>query len=47
MWDWGSPIAWAVFLVGCGICAVLLGLGLKFVAVATGHLSQVQLPKRK
>jgi hypothetical protein len=46
MWDWGSPIAWAVFLLGAGGCAVLLGLGFQFMASAVHKLASVPVSKR-
>lgn len=42
MWDWGSPVAWAVFLVGAGLTAVLLGYSLHWVSRAVANF--VALP---
>lgn len=45
MWDWGSPVAWAVFLVGASGSLVLLSLALQLLSKAvTGF---VALGKRR
>ena len=29
VWGWSSPIAWALFLVGCGATSVMLSVAFK------------------
>lgn len=47
MWGWQSPVAWAVFLVGCGIAAVLLGLAVRFMGTMPLVDSMVMKNKKR
>jgi hypothetical protein len=37
MWDWSSPVAWAVFLCGVGVSVLLMGLGLRYLSTAVAN----------
>lgn len=45
MWDWSSPVAWAVFLAGVGVCILLVGVGLEFASRASAAF--MSLNKRR
>ncbi len=47
LWTWGNPVAWAVFLVGCGISALLLSLALKFLGHATDVFVKLPMVKKR
>ena len=47
VWGWGSPIAWALFLVGCGATAVLVGWTLQLVSVASERFMALSPKKKK
>jgi hypothetical protein len=40
VWEWSSPIGWAIFLVACGVTIALL-------AWAARWLSEIQMPPQK
>jgi hypothetical protein len=42
MWTWSSPVAWAVFLTGAGLCVLLLSVSLHYVSRAVANF--VALP---
>jgi hypothetical protein len=45
MWNWGSPIGWAIFLVGAGLFLYLLAQGIK--ALATIEFMESVLNKKR
>ena len=47
VWGWGSPIAWALFLMACGATAVLLSVALKFVSHASVKFMSLPPAKKR
>jgi len=47
LWSWGSPVAWAIFLVGCGVTVALMSWGLRWVAYAIRDLATLPVNRRR
>lgn len=47
MWDWGSPVAWSVFVVGAATGVLLLSVSLQFVSKAVANFMALPVNKKR
>ncbi len=47
VWGWSSPIAWALFLAGCGATTVMLGIAFRFFGQAVEIFVKLPVNKKR
>lgn len=47
MWNWGSPVAWAVFIVSAGITLTLVSWSFDWFSRAVARLASIPFSRKK